>query len=742
MTDTDTGQDERFARSLRLHWLLLALLLSLFAALVGGNLFSSRNAVFEQEKARLLTQARVVEANVSQQLEGATRAVDQVLARLGPGLQSPDPGARLDIFLETLENVILGVRSFLVVDELGTVVSSNREELFGVSVAHRDYFKLAAARPEPATVFLSPPFQTVLGVWLMNLIRIMPAPGGGFGGLVAAGLDPEFFNTLIASVNYAPDMWTSIVHGGGQLFLMEPPREGVDGKDLALPGTFFTKHLRSGLAENVFRGRVYATGEDRMLVFRTIRPANLALDVPLVVGVSRDLSAITAPWRAAALNQAALFTVSSLAAVLALAAYHRRRRAFYHQAAKAEAQLRESESRFRLLFENASEPTLLFEDGRFIDCNEAALALLGLREKSDIIGHAPADISPEYQPDGRKSGPAAEEMVAMAGTRGWHLFEWLHLRSDGQPVLVEVIVTAMRFSERRVFHISWRDITRRKETEMLLREARDSLEAKVRERTAELAASVAELRRSRDQAESASRMKTDFLANVSHELRTPLNPIIAFTDLTLETPLTTEQRDNLDEVRQAATQLLGMINDLIELTGLDVAEPEYAPVTPRVLVDIFVHEFEPRARDKGLDFASSLDPALPPLLVTDMRLVRIMLTRLGENAIRFTSNGRVALDVTAGSDKNGRPMAVFAISDTGAGIAPDKIESLRAGLTQGQSPLTKQFGGLGLGMATTRKVLALLGGFMEVDSQPGRGSTFRVAIPVDRPDLYAPREMG
>lgn len=190
-----------------------------------------------------------------------------------------------------------GVRTMLITDARGTLLSCNRPELLGRNFSQREYFVAPARSPHPRTVYVSPPFETVLGVFTMNLTVMIPGPGGEFDGVVSASLDPGFFSTALASVLYAPDMWSAVAHGRGLMFLMVPERQGMPGLNLAQPGSFFSQDMESGLAESVLSGTVYATGEERILAQRTVRPARVPMDNPLVVAVGRDVKALYAPWR-------------------------------------------------------------------------------------------------------------------------------------------------------------------------------------------------------------------------------------------------------------------------------------------------------------------------------------------------------------------------------------------------------------------------------------------------------------
>ncbi|MBF0481593.1 MAG: hypothetical protein HQK81_06560 [Desulfovibrionaceae bacterium] len=284
------------------------------------------------------------------------------------------------------------------------------------------------------------------------------------------------------------------------------------------------------------------------------------------------------------------------------------------------------------------------------------------------------------------------------------------------------------------------DVSHIKLAQERLKQAHDALEQRVQERTRQLNQNVEELRRAKEQAESAGRMKANFLANVSHEFKTPLNPIIAFTGLVLESDLTVEQREELEEVSKAAQKLLGMIESLIELTGLDSYRPQAATVGARTLLDLLLGELAPGARDKGLALTGTIDPQTPGSVVTDLNLARLTLVKIGENAVKFTATGGVDIQVASRRDNDGSAELCFTVRDTGIGVEADKIEQIMSGLCQADTPLTKRYRGLGLGLTTALKALELLGGSLGVRNAPEGGSIFTVCLPL--PENEPAREAG
>ena len=312
-------------RRFRVEWLAAGILLMLLAVVLAAALYRERNRVEAEESDRLQVQARVIDENLMRQLEGVNNALAGVRNELEQS-KSVGTWSAASGRLKLLSDAIPGIRTMAILDARGVIVGSSRAELLGTNSSQRDFFAAPRQRPDPGLLYISAPFKSSLGPMVIAVGRVLTGSQGEFTGVVLATLDPEYFQVVLRSVLYAPDMRTSIAHGEGQVFVNMPVNEQALGVNLAKPGSLFTQHQQSGRTATLMTGRVLATGDDRMIAIRTLGRAGLQMDKPMVAAVSRELSAIYLPWYGKVLRFGFFYAVVVLGSGLGLYFSQRRRR--------------------------------------------------------------------------------------------------------------------------------------------------------------------------------------------------------------------------------------------------------------------------------------------------------------------------------------------------------------------------------------------------------------------------------
>jgi len=461
-------------RRLVFEWLYLFTMLTALGVYIGVSQNHEYSEIERLQRARLLNQTEVIEKNLIPQLVSASHALDGILVSLPAWRKERDGFEKANQQLKLLSDTLTGIRTLLIIDLKGKAVASSNPELLGLTFSEREYFKVSATQPTDGKLHISPPFRTALNAWVMGVSRTILEQDGAFGGVVVASVDPSYFYTLLDSVRDTQDMWTYLAHGDGRLFMMAPERNDVLGRDLSQPGSMFYLHLRSKQSTSLIEGESVATGEaHRITALRTIQPAQLNLDKPLVVAVSRDTDKVFAGWLSEMKEQIGLFLLLCLLTSTSLYFYQRRRLGFMRMDHIKELALRASDARLHSIFSATPDALLICNAaGQITMANQQVERLLGYSVE-ELIGRSVDELVPSRyrqhhssQREGFAGNPAARRMGTGLPVKA--------RRKDGSECDVEVSLSRIETDEGLFFASALRDITERLEakTNLLASETR------------------------------------------------------------------------------------------------------------------------------------------------------------------------------------------------------------------------------------------------------------------------------
>ncbi|MDO8914515.1 MAG: response regulator [Coriobacteriia bacterium] len=366
--------------------------------------------------------------------------------------------------------------------------------------------------------------------------------------------------------------------------------------------------------------------------------------------------------------------------------------------AKAETEL----AKLSLAVTNSPAATVITDADGTIEYVNPRFAELSGHDAADLIGANPRVLN-----SGTMDAEVYAQLWRVISSGGDWQGEITNRRKDGTLYAVAASISPVRDAAGAVHYVGVQeDITALKVAEDALREAADI-------------------------ANSANRAKSDFLATMSHEIRTPMNAIIGMGELLEETELTEEQHRYIRIFRSAGEALLTLINDILDLSKIEAGHFEITerPFDIEQMVEETADVLAIRAREKGIDLLVDLHPETPRWIVGDPDRIRQVLVNLAGNAVKFTAEGHVVIEV--GPDPaDAESRLRFTVTDTGIGIPTEKLDTIFEAFTQADSSTTRRYGGTGLGLTISRKLTDLMGGQLRVASEMGKGSSFSFAIPM------------
>ena len=629
------------------------------------------------------------------------KAVDQTLLYVRDSYGKDPAGFDISAWAKNVQFLTDLTFQISLIDKDGIFRGSNLSSTGDrVDLSDREHFRVQRDNPRDELFVSKPVLGRVSQKWSIQLARKMIAADGSFDGIVVVSLDPQYLSKFYDSVEIGAKGVVALTGTDGIVRARAAAGDTTIGQSM-LGTRLLDEYAQSpsGTFEAVSR----IDGVPRVYAYRVVRA------YPLIVSVGVARSEVIA---GAEHNRQLYFVLGGVLTLLLLGATAMILRRDVGLRETRE-KLRASEARYaqksgllEAALENMSQGIMMVDADRRVQvCNQRAVEKLGL--PADLMaGHPMFDEVLRWQwqhGEFGQDGKDVEEWLrgfVLAGGISDEPQRYERTRPNGQ--VLEFRSTPL--ADGGVVR-TYTDITARKETESVLRAARD-------------------------EADRAAREKTEFLAMMSHEIRSPMNGLLGIIELLHNSKLEPDQSYMVELAQESAASLLGIVNDVLDLSKIDAGAvvPASEPIALHELLRALIKPIALTAARKDLSLRYEISDDVPDWISIDPLRLRQILDNLLGNAIKFTSAGGVVeLGVTRPA---GALLLAFSVKDTGIGMAPEVLARLFEPFSQADASTTKNFGGTGLGLSISRRLARLLGGEIAVTSDEGQGSVFTLTLPL------------
>jgi signal transduction histidine kinase/HPt (histidine-containing phosphotransfer) domain-containing protein/ActR/RegA family two-component response regulator len=577
-------------------------------------------------------------------------------------------------------------------------------------LSDREHTRHFMARDDPGLFIGEPVFSQATNVWTLFLTRRVDGPNGAFLGMVVCSVPLSWFASLYQPINLSRGEIFLLARRDGTVLVRHPDPVDRAGAKLPADSPWYPQVAKGG---GHFESPGAFEGLTRLVAQKLLRDYPLVMDASILKDVALE------HWR----RQAMLIVIGTVCAagclMVLLYALERQFRQLQEQAGlsarnaeltriaaalqASEARLAATSHELETTLASMAQGLLMVDSlGTVAVCNRRAIELLDLpaglmtaRPRIDAVMSL-RWLTTEFD---CSAAPNRQGVVATQDNDPVQVSE--RTLPNGQIIEVHAGPLASGDGWMATFD----DITAKRHAEQ------QAVFAK-----------------------AESRAKSAFLAMMSHEIRTPMNGVLGLTGALFDTGLTELQRKTVAAIQDSGTSLLRILNDILDFSKLDAGQLQFeaVPFTPAVLTGDAVSVLAGEATAKGLRIKAQCEETLPTALLGDAGRLRQVLLNLVSNAIKFTEAGSVTVCAACTEADERAATMVWTVTDTGIGIPPDRIAGLFREFFQADASITRRFGGSGLGLAISKRLIEQMGGTISVESQPGNGSTFRVALRLPR----------